>query len=101
MDNLPSSRALEREPFVPAQFDRSSRDSIQREIFPSTAVLAVFGSSGYDLLRMIEIVLGDFAFSAEPHVLEAFGVTDTFLKDADNIGSAADMGVDERVDELG
>jgi hypothetical protein len=50
---------------------------------------------------MIEIVLGDLPFSAEPHVLEAFGVTDAFLKYADNIGSAADMGVDERVDEFG
>ena len=50
---------------------------------------------------VVEIVPGDFAFGGEPNIRKTFGVADTLFKDADDIGSAADMGVDQTIDELG
>jgi hypothetical protein len=49
---------------------------------------------------MFEIVLGDLAFGGEPNIGKTFGVTDTLFEDADDVGSAADMGVDQAIDEL-
>ena len=50
---------------------------------------------------VINIVFGDFAFGGEPNIRKTFGVADTLFKDADDVGSAADMGVDQTIDELG
>jgi hypothetical protein len=48
----------------------------------------------------VEIPLGNFAFRAEPNILEASGVTDTFVENADDVRPAADMGAHQGVNKL-
>ena len=49
----------------------------------------------------IEIIFGDFPFGRKPNIGKTPGVTDTFLKNADDVRASADMRVDETIDQLG
>ena len=50
---------------------------------------------------VIRIPLGDFSFGRKPYFGKSFGVADAFFEDADDVRPAADMRVDETIDELG
>src|SRR5688572_28484811 len=67
----------------------------------STAADFVGMSSSLLAYVIVQIPARYFTLGTEPHILEPLGVTDALLEYADDIGSAADVGVHERIDELG
>src|SRR5215204_271522 len=67
----------------------------------STAADFVAMSSSLLAYVVVQVPARYFTLGTEPHILEPLGVTNALLEHADDIGSAADVSVHERIDELG
>ena len=102
---------VDRDSFVAERFYQSSRVRTDESIGASDGEYVRHDFFGFDhgsaqthvqVLAdvVIQIVFGDLALRAEPNVFEALSVPDAFLENSDNVGAAADVGMDKRIDEF-